>query len=500
MDLGEYRLDVLGFADKVLGVELHKGQKRILAESFPRGVEPSEWPYRFVHIRSGNRFGKSVMLAVLHLWFAIFKHRLPGSAPYGSAEWFDSPYNVANLCPLNDIAYVVREKVGLILQNKAKEQIQRIGGRGSIHPGVQQLFKSNQSDPKEGNPFLLRVPDTEYYGYVTEHNSNLEYRTVDDHAKAMQGRAKYLITIDEVGRHKDPLTLIGSDIAPRVIDTGGIIVTATTPHLASESNYEEIWSTGDPNNPDRKRYSISFSGSMTENPHVTAQMIEEALDGVEDYLRPQVIEGAFIQSSEAFYNAENVQLCAVDIPNKRRRTPGHQYVIGWDLAISKAGDRSIGIVIDVTESPSRVVEYLELPKGTEHPLIVMEMYKQMAWYHNEKAKTRAILVYDSTGMAGHMFKTELKVIYPKPIGFDYAGTIKKKLNMLQSLRVLIDKGLIVFPKTCTRLVYELKHYKLADKGQETDAVMALALAAHIVERTRGRLGNDKRIIFGSLTP
>lgn len=500
LDINDYRLDVIGFANDVLGVELHPGQVRILSGAFPKGVEPEDWQYKYFHISTGNRFGKSVLMAILHLWFAFFKHRCP--AEYGTEDWFLYPYAVANICPLNDIAYVVREKVGLILQDKAKEQLMRPGGRGYCEPSFKALFKQAKKGEvdKSGNPFLVSIPDSEYKGFITEHNVHLEYRTADDHAKALQGRVKYLVTFDEAGRHKDPVTLLASDIAPRTIDSRGVIVTATTPHLESESNYEELWQTGNPENPDRARFSISFEGSMEENPHVTEQMIEEALDGQPDYLRDQIVGGKFIQSAEAFFNAKSINEAAVNLPNKRRRIKGHLYIIGWDLAIAKDGDRSIGAVVDVSETPCKLVEYMELPKGTQHPQIVLEMYKQLAFYHNDKAGTKALMTYDATGMAGLMFKHELRVLYPKPIGIDYAGTIKKKLNMLQSLRMMLSKKRLIFPKECVRLKYELKHYKRKDMKLETDAVMALALVARLVERTKGRLGKDKAIIKGSLTP
>lgn len=467
--------------------------------SFPP-VDPEEWPYKFIHISTGNRFGKSVILAVLHLWFAAYKHRVKFAT--GTPEWFEHPYSVINLCPLNEIAYVVREKVGQILMNKASEQINNVNGRGACDPALTALFKtaSRGDMDRSGNPFLLMIPDTEYKGYVTKHNVHLEYRTADDHGKAVQGRTKYLITFDEAGRHKDPLGLIGSDIAPRTIDSRGIVVTATTPHLETSSNYEEMWERGNPDNPDRGRFTISFTGSMTENPYVTDKMREESLEDQPQYLWPQVVDGKFIQSEDAFFGADSIAQALADIPNRRRRVRGHNYIIGWDLAVAKDGDRSIGIVVDISTTPAKVVEVLELKKGTKHPQIVQEMDRQLSFYHNEKDRTQARLVYDATGMGGQMFKTEVSVLYPRPKGFNFAGMLTKKLNLLQSVRMLLTKHAIIIPRECTRLRYELKQYKKTDTKQETDSVMALALATHIIERSRRGEEADNKLIYGSLTP
>ena len=497
--LYQYRLDVIGFSENILGVALHDGQRRILNESFPVGMEPDEWAYKYIHISTGNRFGKSVILAILHLWFGTYKHRVP--FPFGSEEWYDWPYSVINLCPLNEIAYVVREKVGLILMGKSLEQIKNPSGRGKIDPAIPLLFKqpdAGQRD-KSGNPFLMMIPETEYKGYVTKHNVHLEYRTADDHGKAVQGRTKYLITFDEAGRHKDPLGLLGSDIAPRTIDSRGLVVTATTPHLETSSNYEEMWERGNPSNPDRGKFTISFNGSMKENPHVTQQMREESLEDQPPYLWPQVIDGKFIQSEDAFFSADTINWAAQSIRNRRRRDRGHTYIIGWDLAIAKAGDRSIGVVVDISTMPCRVVEVLELKKGTKHPQIIAEMDRMLSFYHNEADKTTARMVYDATGMGGQMFKTEVAVLYPRPKGYNFAGLLTKKLSLLKSVSILLSKHMLVFPKECTRMRYELKNYKRGDTKLETDTVMALALAVHIVERSGRGPNAPKKMIDGDLS-
>ena len=487
----------MGFADKLLGVSLHPGQIRILSEAFPRGVEADDFPYKFIHMTTGNRFGKSAMMAVLHLWFAVYKHR--AKAQYGSADWFDSQYTVLNLGPVNENAYVVREKVGMILQDKADEQIFRKPERGHVAPEIQALFKTaktKQEQDRSGNPFLLTVPDTEYKGYLTEHNSFLEYRTTDDHGKALQGRKKYCITFDEAARHKDPVTLIASDIAPRTIDTRGVIITASTPHLETAGNYEEVWETGNPDSPGRAPFTMSFRGSMRENPYVTEQMIEEALAGQPDYLIPQVVEGHFVQSEEAFFNAQSIQRAAGDLRADRRRTRGHTYVIAFDLAVAKAGDRSICVVWDVTKMPMEVVEFTEFTRGTKQDALIRSMRETLEWYNNERFQCVAILVFDETGMGGLMFRDDLAILRPKPRGFQFAGGKHKKLSILGSLKIMLDKGLLGYPKSCARITYELKRYRRTDEKLETDAVMAMSMAAHYAERLM-RGGRNRNLISDS---
>lgn len=491
----EYRLDPIRFIEELLGISLNVGQKLLINTCFPVGVEPEDWPYKQINLLAANRWGKSVLIACLTIWMGTFKHRV--GLAYGTAEWWDAKYNTVNICPLVDLAYVVREKVGEILADEAKEQIMRTGGRGHINPQLQMLFmKNSQSAGK--NPFLVNIENTEYPGFRTQHNVSMEFRTTDEGAKALQGRKKYFVSYDEFTREKDPLTRLGSDITPRTLDTRGIIFCAGTPHLETASTAEQVWQQGNPENPDRVKSHMSFQRPIYDNPAITQEMIDELVESVPDYLRPQVLEGKFVQSGGAFFNSVKVDQAATNIPNLRRRTKGHTYICGWDLAVAKDGDRTIGIVVDVTSSPCRVIEYLELTRGTQHPEIVMEMVNQLKWYHDTKAGTNAFMVYDETGLAGKMFKAELSTVYPRPRGYDFTNKIRKKLDILHSLRILLAKNMLVYPKECTRLNFELKHYERKDNHLETDAVMSLALAVYMVERTTGRL-QGQSIINDSLS-
>ena len=484
IDLETLRLDVLGFADEGLGVELHDRQKEIIRAIFPVGCPPETWPYKSAHLATGNRFGKSVIIAVVQMWFAVFKHRAP--LPYASSDWFLFPYAAVNVGPQNENAYVVREKVGLILQDQAKEQIMRPSGRGHIHPAIQSMFKqarSRQDLDKSGNPFLLMIPDTDYKGYLTEHNVYLEYRTVDAGARALQGRTKYLVTFDEAGRYRDCVTLIASDVMPRTIDSRGIVITATTPHLETESDYEEVWERGNPSNPDRSPYQISFAASMKDNPHVAQEMIDEAMDGQPGYLYDQIVNGKFVQSEEAFFNAKSIEEAGdPDLPNLRRRTRNHTYVLSWDLAVAKDGDRCICHVWDVTTLPVILTEVLELPKGTKQDAIEREMWEVLAFYNEERWGNTGIMTFDETGMGGRMFRDAIAGFRPRPKPFNFAGNRNKKLGILKNSKMFFDKRLIKYPKSATRFAYEHKRYRRKDDKDETDHVMANAMAAYWASR------------------
>jgi hypothetical protein len=86
-------------------------------------------------------------------------------------------------------------------------------------------------------------------------------------------------------------------------------------------------------------------------------------------------------------------------------------------------------------------------------------------------------VVDSTGMGGRLFQQEFSMIRPLR-GTDFGGTKAKKVEMLNDLKAVIDKGQLEFPRigVWMELRKQLLGYRLEDRKLETDAVMALAIA------------------------
>jgi len=131
---------------------------------------------------------------------------------------------------------------------------------------------------------------------------------------------------------------------------------------------------------------------------------------------------------------------------------------------------------------------IEPKRGTPHPDLIAKMKELLEFYHAEwyeegvLQKSEALLIYDSTGMGGKMFKTDVSTLYPRPRGYDFGGTSKKKLEILTTLRLLLDKGQLEIPGEFGAAKQELKDYKRIDAKLETDSVMALALAGYLAER------------------
>jgi hypothetical protein len=476
--LEEYRYDVVGFSDAHCGVELHDGQKRFLREAFSFNDDGS-FVYKYPNLTASNRWGKTVVVAIVHLWFAVFKH---GLAIEG-ADWFKHPYHIMNICPLVDLANLARDAINDILQNKAKEQINRPSGRG--HSDLGPLFERGDDG------YLITFGD--YKGFKTKvSNVSMEYRTSADNFKAGQGKSLYLVTFDEAGRQKNFQAMMGAHVVPRTLDTNGMVATFSTPDVDTGTDYEEWCNKGDSENFFRDKLFFYMRGTVKDNPHLTPKMIRDMTAGVAEFLIPQVLEGKFVQGAEAFFPKPSLDRAfRVDIRPEEGRVPGHLYIIGCDLAVAKAGDRSVFVVWDITKPPFQVLRVIEPKRGTPHPQLIATMKELLEFYNAEWPNpadpekplfSEAELVYDSTGLGGKMFKTELSTLTPAPRGYDFGGVTKAKFDILSSLRLLLDKDLLLIPAVYGGMKQELKNYKRTDAKLETDSVMAMALAAYLAER------------------
>ena len=477
--LEPYRFKPVEFFEDRLGIKPHEGQARFLREAF-RFDERGHLVYKYPNLTASNRWGKTVIVAGVHLWFAVFKHGLYKSG----ASWLHHRYGIINLCPLVDLANVTRDMVNDILMNRAKEQINNPDGRGYCDIGP--LFE------KSDYGFLVNF-SKDYKGFrMILTNVSLEYRTTDDNAKAVQGTPKFLITFDEAGRQKNFLNLIGAHVNPRTLDTGGVIFTATTPDVDTGNDYEEWWEKGNPENEFRDPHFFSMNGAISDNPYVTKKMIEDLLAGTPEYLKDQVLLGKFVQGADAFFSKPSIDRnWKDDIKPSEARQNKHQYVIAADLAVAQAGDRSVFAVWDITTKPYRVMRIIEKSRGTPAPVLINDLKELLEYYNAEwvnplsglTESCTAELVYDSTGMGGKMFRDELSTLDPYPRGFDFGGVTKKKLEILATLRLVLDKDMLVVPGVYLNAKQEFRNYKRTDAKLETDTVMAMALAAYLAERS-----------------
>ena len=91
--VAEGRTDPVVFAEKLLGMKLHNGQKKYLR----RVAKKTD---RIYILSCANRWGKSVLVSVIQLWHLFYKFGIPMPVDENSQKsWEDVEYRTANIAP-----------------------------------------------------------------------------------------------------------------------------------------------------------------------------------------------------------------------------------------------------------------------------------------------------------------------------------------------------------------------------------------------------------------
>jgi hypothetical protein len=166
-----------------------------------------------------------------------------------------------------------------------------------------------------------------------------------------------------------------------------------------------------------------------------------------------------------------------DLPELAPALPGHRYVQGADPALTY--DSTWSIVLDATDPTISTGTSARHQVGrTTGPVIAALVTNQHLAYGG--VGNVCITGVDTTGFGGALFRDSL----PIPIqSVEFGGTRAKKLKLLSNLKAAIEQGKLRFPRSGPWLTLrrQLLGYRLDDKKLSTDAVMALAVAWHMVK-------------------
>lgn len=468
------------FARDVLAVDLNPAQERwfSLLEPLDDGYT---WRHKEIDHVAANQIGKTLGVAIIIIWACWNKIGVPTKDP---EAWKTAAYPWYHVAPTLPQAII---PLGDILQLIQGE-----------HP----------AQKKSGRKFLLpkgfiteKKLDVYYDGLEFWNGAQVQFRTTENKAKALQGRRAAGISADEVAFEDHLKSVINETLMMRLVAMGGPLIMVSTPNGVNDWA-EVVWAVqkeslervtgkhpehlvgGSCGPGEALPIWISHDGTkalvwstVADNigfgiPPEEAARMERDLDPA---TKEQQLRGAFLEPAEAYFVPSSfvTEAFRKDLPDDEGPIPGHRYVIGWDP--SSASDPTVGIVLDVTERVWRGVHFRYYPKPIGDSKLLMEIYALHALYNSNGAK--AITAFDETSMGGAMLRQALQGLSPKK-GVNFAG-LSKKREMLTNLRAVINQKLIAFPADWTRLQRELLSYKLPDDKIVQDAVMATVVAAHV---------------------
>jgi hypothetical protein len=409
----------------------------------------------------GNRWGKSTVIAMKHIWKCTFKVGM-------TKEERDrgDPYETISVAMSADQAEIVFKEAKRLLQAK------------TLRP----LVKAFRTSP--------------FPHIIFTNGSVLHCRSAHDDGKYIDGHRYQYLSIDEAGWISNLRYLMTNVILMRLAGGGEIDLIGTPKGYGDLYFYFERGQRGVPGY-------YSQRGSIYDNPFLPEEdikMRDALLASADPKVREQVLYGEFVDfTGLAFTRDQRDNAFDPSLPEHRVWEEGHRYVVAWDLG--RTTDFTVGIVLDITTRPWHLVSFTRL--------------NRVAWEEIYATIDRVGKSYkvpysyiDATGPQGDVIEEELMKRGINVYGYKSSTRILKT-DLINTLQNALDEGRVakefvevIDPETgmkriepilqapgegwgilrlpmITQLMDELGVYSLDDKDIPfTDAVMSLALATH----------------------
>jgi hypothetical protein len=481
--------DPSAFSRLVFGTPYHQGQKNF--------AEAATADLNF--LLPGNSWGKTEYIVRQTLYDGWFK--TGPLRPTNFKDWVQQTYNML----LASYEY-----------DPIEESFDRLKTYYNNNPKVRALIASITSAP---SPKI-----------VMSNGTKIDFGTLKDNGKHVEATRYNRIRVDEVGHIPDISYTWDSVLYPRTMGVSGRTDFIGTPKPHSDPYLLEIFDKGREGTDD---FYFSYSGSVLENefwtdaerervfrnpryvkgwravaPGEELGVLESAtrlLDGVPSVpvLTPmgkQVILGGFIMAGGYFFNRFHTQRMFtwdekwgrivrsgdsfVVLTDEKPYQDGHMYMAAFDLAGNKAkrkrkgkgSDPTVGMTIDITTRPWKVVRFDFIPGGDAD-------WEQKYELMREVFETYQLpyLVVDVTGNVDSV-QEALQNRGVEVQGIHFGGSSNKKFDMLRNLQLCMEMdwgntlGVLRSPDI-PQLKYELDHYIIPDDEIVQDCVMTLAMAA-----------------------
>lgn len=408
----------------------------------------------------GNRWGKSTVIAMKHIWHCVFK---VGQTRQDRLNF--EPYETISVAMSADQAFIVFREAKRLLQ----------------HPALRPLVASFRSSP--------------FPHIVFTNGSVMHCRSAHDDGKYIDGHKYSFLSIDEAGWISNLRHLMTNVILMRLAGGGSVDLIGTPKGFGDLYFYFERGQRG------VDGY-YSQRGSIYDNPHLPEddiKMRDRLLASADPRVREQVLFGEFVDfTGLAFTRDQRDNAFDPAMPHHVPYQEGHRYVVAWDLG--RTTDFTVGIVLDITERPWRLVSYTRLNRVAWE-----EIYATIGRVAQEYKIRWSVI--DATGPQGDVIEEELTKRGIMVDGYK-SSTKALKVDLINSLQNAFDEGrgvtgereqvdevgnvhmvpILQDPGTgwgilrlpcIVQLMDEVGVYSLDDKDiPYTDSVMSLALAVN----------------------
>lgn len=446
LDIAKGRTDPVFFAKTFLGIDLHEGQRAWLLNSK-------------AHINvlvPANRYGKSVTLAVKHIWMCFYKIGL-GKAK--QQAWANSDYPTLNLAPHSDLSKIVFDYIrSIIAGNFAIKDLET--GKVNSNKSLIPWFIAKERE--------LPIQAIDFWN-----GSRFTSRTTgEDQGDSIQGRAYAYVSYDECCRSHHLQYEVDSNLLPRLTDFNGPLDLVSTPDRDSPSliAYYAFYKKGI----DREPGFYAQEGTVYDNPYISKVSVDSRKSIVDQATSDQTLFGKFIFSGSAEFNAAEIMEMFDDKMEFASVKQNRDYVMSVDLA--RGSDFTVIYVGDVTDyklnqGPITICRSERFQGSTKYAQVQAQVIREI-YSHYRKYGGFVDVIIDSTGFGGKVMSDLIMDVGPDNI--DITG--KNRGDLLANLRQFIALKKIKSP-LIKELRDELSIFREDAKDVHDDCVFSLALLA-----------------------
>lgn len=474
------RYDKVKFAEEILGLHLHDGQKEFLRHAVDR---------KFFLLDPSNQWGKSFTIAILLIWCAVYKFNQAGwdydVTPVG---FEDMPYLPIYLTPKLRQARSVYTYILQFLTSKFfwTEEVIYDRRNPTDYRKKTEINKLRHYSSKCLLTGLLqnprKVPNTQQISTTpVELTGNREINilsTLTDQGASTAGAQFPIIIYDECCLDNHLQETVGNYLYSRSLKFQAPIILVSTPDQASES-YTYFLQLAQDSEDDSDWYHMS--GVLTDNRFYTRDQIakeKERLKKLDPDVYRQVFYGDYVAGRGTFFKPSTIERIFSKENEFTEALPKHQYVMGADFASSQS--YTVFVVLDITDKERWDLVKLWRCKGIEYsPDYQLEVLIDLSREYNN-----ARVGIDASSLAGPLLESRLHSL--DVYANNFSGINKKELLLaLKKALTWNDKGKIRAPwpgsdKQLQALKRELHTYVEKDRGKVKDCVMSLGLAAWVM--------------------
>lgn len=430
--IDDARKDIRVFARKILGLELNSFQEEFLSRSTTPRAELMERGLYSGDVKGllygkniaapSNQVGKTVMIAIKHIYFNYFKKGL--ELP---AEIFESAvYGTLNISPQSRQTKACFNYVSQILSGNFVYEWNGKKKLNKLHPCIQHFLVSTNNQTGE----MRFANNATFYTAPVGH----------DQASSLAGGQFAYISYDECAQSHHLREELGAKILSRLIKYGVGLDLISTAEVDSPSHQEYFHLVKDGLKCVDGWWAMT--GFLDQNVFISddqREKIKADLFATDKKKYRQVVFGEFVSGGKRFFEQAEIDNMW-KLPSRVTAKVGHKYLLVADWGMADTGDPSIFYVLDYTNyamgGKIQLVSRERIQGGSPH----IQFATLRAYYDEYSVSTEdgfgttlPVFLMDANSLGGVVIKKLLQPLSPK--AFDI-----EKNEALFLLKQCLSKG------------------------------------------------------------